>query len=77
MNTNQFWLIVFFIMFYYLFNLFVDNGGMKYPLLKILSQLIMLLFLMILFSYKTDFLKLIQIDKFQKKIDDYYKKLNN
>ena len=77
MNSNQFLLVVFFIMFYFLFNLFVDNSGMKYPLLKILSQLIMLLFLMILFSFKTDFLKLIQIDKFQKKIDDYYKKLTN
>ena len=77
MNSNQFLLIVFLILFNYLFNLFVDNGGMKYPFLKILNQLIMLFFLMILFSFKTDFLKLIQIDKFQKKIDDYYKKLNN
>lgn len=76
MNSNQIMLIFSLLIFYNLFNLFVETGGMKYPLLKILSQLILLLFFMLLFIFKNDILKVFLIDKYQKKIDDYYKKLN-
>ena len=77
MNSNQILLIFCLASFYNLFRSFINNGGMNFPLLKILSELIMLLFFMILFIYKNDLFKIIRIDKFQKKIDDYYKKTNS
>jgi hypothetical protein len=64
------------LIFYKLYCDFVNLGGMAYPLLKVLMKLIILLFMMVLLKYKKNVMEIISYDKFQKKIDDYYKKIN-
>ena len=54
--------------------MFVEQGGMQYPLLKIIFEMILILFIMILYRYKKEIAGLLKlIDEKQKKIDDYYK----
>ena len=63
-------------LFYYLFHNFEELGGMDYPLLKILMELILLLFLLILLKFKKNIIEITNADYYQKKIEDYFKKLD-
>ena len=69
-------LIVAILEFYCLMKEFIDNGGMNFKLLKIIMQLIILLFALILLNYRTDFIKYLKEDSFQRKIEHYFKKEN-
>lgn len=62
--------------FYCLTKEFIDNGGMDFKQLKIIRQLIILLFALILLNYRKDFIKYLKEDSFQRKIEHYFKKEN-
>ena len=63
-------------LFYYLYRNFEELGGMNYPILKILMKLIILLFALILLKYKKNTIEITNVDYYQKKIEDYYKRLD-
>ena len=75
MNIMNALVLIGILMFYNLLSDFISLGGMTYPLLKLLMELIILLFLMILLKFKKNVLEIIYYDKFQKKIEDYYKSI--
>ena len=60
MKIVQIILIFGIIFLYNLSYMFLEQGGMQYPLLKIIFEMILILFIKL-------------IDEKQKKIDDYYK----
>ena len=62
--------------FYCLIKEFIDNGGMNFKLLKIIMQMIMLLFALILLNYRKDLIKYLKEDSLQRKIEYYFKKEN-
>lgn len=62
------------LIFYDLVADFVELGGMNYPLLKKLMQLIILLFFLILMKYQKSVKDIVKYDKLQKTIDDYLNK---
>ena len=49
---------------------FYKKKGLDYPLLKILFELILIIFLIVFFFHKKEI-----IDENQKKIEDYFKKI--
>ena len=57
-------------LFIYLFGDFLNLKGMKYPLLKILMELIGITLQLIVVLHKREL-----IDQNQKKIEDYFKKI--
>ena len=57
------------LVFLYLLNHFSSLGGDKFPLLRIIVDLILVLFFMIIIG------KIRRMKKVQKKIDDYFKKI--
>ncbi len=59
--------IILIFVFFYLLNNFTLLGGDKYPLLRTIVDLILVLFFMIMLDKKG------KIKTFQKKIDDYFK----
>ena len=74
MKIVQIILIFGIIFLYNLIYMLVEQGGMQYPLLKILFEMSLIVFLMVLYRYKKEIAGLLKlIDEKQKKIDDYYK----
>jgi len=65
-----------FVIFYYLFNEFLDLGGMNFRLLKVLMELILLLSILILIKYKKDLNEMTNFDKYQKTWDNFFHKKN-
>ena len=63
-------------LFFYLFHNFEELGGMHYPLLKILIELIALLFVLILLKYKKNLKEITNVEYYQKKIEYYYNQLD-
>ena len=59
--------LVLILAFFCLLSQFYCLGGLDFPLLKIIIDLIIILFLMIIFGKKK------KISYFQKKIDEYFK----
>lgn len=74
MKINNIVLLVSIVSFYYLFNQFVDMGGLNHYLLKILLEFIFVLFIMILLKYENEIKEITDFDVYQKKILDYFKK---
>ena len=62
--------------FYCLIKEFIDKGGMNFKLLKIIMQMIMLLFALILLNYRKDLIKYLKEDYLQRQIEHYFKKEN-
>ena len=60
------------VLFLYNIGDFYKEKGMDYPLLKILFQLILIIFLIVFFFHKKEL-----IDENQKKIEDYFKKFKH
>lgn len=73
MKYYHMFLLILIILFYSRFNAFIDIGGMNFPLLRILIELILIIFLLILIKYKEELKEITKIDKFQKKIEDYFR----
>ena len=74
MKLNNIVLIISIVSFYYLLNQFLDLGGLNHQLLKILLELIVVLFIMILLKYQMEIKDITDFDKKQKKIMDFFKK---
>ncbi len=74
MKFNEIFIIISILCFYHLTNEFIEAGGMDYNLLKIIMELIILLFIMILYKYKEEIKRALYFDKCQKKIDDFFSK---
>ena len=70
MKFNQIFLVICILAFYHLSNQFMELGGMNHELLKLLLELVFLLFIMILFKYQEEIKKVIYFDKCQRKIDE-------
>ena len=68
MKFNQIFLVISILAFYHLANHFVELGGMNHELLKLLMELVLLLFIMILFKYQDVIKKVIYLDACQKKM---------
>ena len=78
MKFNEIVLVICILTFYHLANQFVEEGGMAHNLLKILMELIILLFIMILFKYQEEIKKVIYFDRCQKKLmNSLLKTVNN
>ena len=60
--------------FYHLTGQFMSLGGMDFNLLKIIMELIILLFIMIIFKYKEEIKSATHFDTCQKKIEDFFSK---
>ena len=60
--------------FYYLLNQFLELGGLSHRLLKILFELLIVLFIMIILKYQNEIKEISDWDKNQKKILDYFTK---
>ena len=69
MNINEIFVVICILLFYHLFNEFKDSGGMNFNLLKLIVEMIILLFKMILFKYKEEIKEVIHFDKCQQKLD--------
>jgi len=67
-------MIVSIVSIYYLINQFLELGGSNYRLLKILLELIVVLFIMILLKYQMEIKEITDFDKNQKKIMNFFKK---
>ena len=74
MNFDEIFIIVCILVFYYLSRKFIDLGGMNFNLLKKIMELIILLFLMILFKYKEEIKRAIKYDKCQRKLEEFLKR---
>lgn len=74
MKFNQIFLVISILAFYHLANHFVELGGMNHELLKLLMELVLLLFIMILFKYQDEIKKVIYFDTCQRKIDEFLTK---
>ena len=77
MKLNNILLVVSVVSFYYLLNKFLELDGLKHQLLKILLELILVLFLMILLKYQEEIKEITEYEKNQKKICDFFKKNGN
>ena len=71
MNINEIFIVVCILLFYHLFNEFKNSGGMNFDLLKLIMEMIILLFMMILMKYKVEIKGEIHYDKFQQKLDEF------
>lgn len=65
--------VLFLIAFISLFSNFIEHGGLEFPLLKIIIEIIILLLLFILLLHK-DIFSNGKLDKYQKKIEDFFTK---
>ena len=74
MNFDEIILIVCILVFYHLSREFIELGGMNFNLLKKIMELIILLFLMILFKYKEEIKRAIKYDKCQRKLEEFLKR---
>ena len=74
MNFNEIFIVVCILIFYHLLREFSDLGGMNFSLLKKLIELIILLFIMVLYKYKEEIKTLIYYDKCQRKLEEFLKK---
>ena len=74
MKLENIFLIISIALFYYLINKFLELGGWNHQLLKILVQLILVLFWMLLMKYKNEIKEITEYDKYQKKIYDFFQK---
>ena len=74
MKFNQIFLLFCVLYFYHLSNEFANLGEMNYQLLKMIIELIFLLFVMILYKYKEEIKKAIYFEKCQRKIDEFLSK---
>ena len=74
MKFNEIFIITSILCFYHLLNEFIEAGGIDYNLLKIIMELIILLFIMIFYKYKKEIQRAGYFDKCQKKIDDFFSK---
>ena len=74
MKLMQIFLLICLMSIFGLMNEFFDLGGMNFKLLKIIVELIMILFIMIMVKYKDELLQIIKYDKNQKQIDHYFQK---
>ena len=74
MKFNQIFLVISILAFYHLANHFVELGRMNHELLKLLMELVLLLFIMILFKYQDEIKKVIYFDTCQRKIDEFLTK---
>ena len=74
MKKSNIILIISIISFYYLINQFLDLGGLKHRLLKILLELIVVLFVMIMVKYQDQMKEITDWDSNQKKIVDFFKR---
>ena len=65
-------IIVSILIILFLYNIadFYKEKGMDYPLLKVLLELILIIFLIVFFFHKREL-----IDENQKKIEDYFEKI--
>lgn len=77
MKLNNILLVVSVVSFYYLLNKFLELDGLKHQLLKILLELILVLFLMILLKYQEEIKEITEYEKNQKKICDFFKRNGN
>ena len=71
MNINEIFVAVCILLFYHLFNEFKNSGGMNFNLLKLIMEMIILLFMMILMKYKEEIKEVIHYDKCHQKLDDF------
>ena len=67
-------LLILILLFYSRFNAFTEIGGFDFPLLRILMELILIIFLLILIKYKEELKEITKFEKFQKKIEYYFHK---
>ena len=74
MKLMQIFLLICLMSIFGLMNEFFDLGGMNFKLLKIIVELLMILFIMIMVEYKDELLQIIKYDKNQKQIDQYFQK---
>ena len=74
MKLMEIFLLICLMSIFGLMNEFFDLGGMNFKLLKIIVELIMILFIMIMVKYKDELLQIIKYDKNQKQIDHYFQK---
>ena len=74
MKLNNIMLIVSIVCFYYLINQFLELGGVNFPILKILLELIVVLFILILLKYQMEIKEITDYNKNQKTIMDFFKK---
>ena len=72
MKYYHIFIIILILLFYSRFNLFIDLGGFNFPLLKILMELIIIIFVLVLVKYKEELKEITKFDKFQRKIEDYF-----
>ena len=70
----QIFLLICLMSIFGLMNEFFDLGGMNFKLLKIIVELIMILFIMIMVKYKDELLQIIKYDKNQKQMEHYFQK---
>ena len=68
MKLMQIFLLICLMSIFGLMNEFFDLGGMNFKLLKIIVELLMILFIMIMLKYKDELLQMIKYDKNQKQI---------
>ena len=73
MNINEIFVVVCILLFYHLFNKFKNSGDMNFNILKLIMEMIILLFMMILMKYKEEIKEVIHYDKYQKKLDEFLK----
>ena len=74
MKLMQIFLLICLMSIFVLMNEFFDLGGMNFKLLKIIVELLTILFIMIMVKYKDELLQMIKYDKNQKQIDQYFQK---
>ena len=74
MKINNIILIISIISFYYLINQFLALGGLNHRLLKILLELVLVLFVMILVKYQVEMKEVTDWDSNQKKNFNFIKK---
>ena len=70
MNINEIFIIECILLFYHLFNKFKNSGGMNFNHLKLIIEMIILLFMMILMKYREEIKEMIHYDKCQQKLDE-------
>jgi len=74
MKYNEIFIAIYVLAFYHLANEFIDFSGMKFKLLKLIMEIIMLLFIMILYKYKKEIKNVIYFDTWRRKFDEYITK---
>lgn len=73
MKPIDIFFFTFLLMFYHLLVKLIDLKALEFPLLQLIIELIVILLILILPSYKESFMNFFSLNK-QKKIDEYLKK---